>query len=363
MNKPTLIKIVTTCIILSAILYVFPIKLSAALSEKETLSECMPSFTEGYIDYEGVEEFHKNLLDDESNLFYIYSHEYFIESVTEFIVEPRNSIRNFILNGQSIFSKDFNQKENEKDEEIEEIVEDDPIYIDHFSAVPINRIHYIGDEISHLDIQVEVSYSDGTIVYNPEGWSAHILNSNGTISTKYTSTENFVLVSYKGWSAFVGIIAYSREVNTGVQTNNLITPNLSSKFNQNDLNCLYAQVYQEIGICQSTPLQRMDIISVIFNRYIYWCGNQGPLIGQVLQIPNQIWLKGSWCIDGRNRVPSTVNSIPVNMLQTIMNECEYVYTLYLTTGRTTNSAFYWNGYKARSHWWNNGKVWLGINYN
>lgn len=227
--------------------------------------------------------------------------------------------------------------------------------IEYISAIPIVRSHYIGDEIHYEDIQVEVHYTDGSTVCNPAGWSAHIIAPDRTISTKYLSTENFVIVCYEDFFTLVGIIAFEKP------TQVVAASPLNNYFSQADLNYLYAVVYQEIGICDSTSAQRMNIISVIFNRYSQWAGGQGPLVGQILGIVNQIWLKNVWNL-GYAVVPASVASIPADKLQIIMAECEYIWNLYITTGHTTNNALYWHVYQKRPHWWNDGKSWLGTSY-
>lgn len=227
--------------------------------------------------------------------------------------------------------------------------------IEYISAIPIVRSHYIGDEIHYEDIQVEIHYTDGSTVCNPAGWSAHIIAPDRTVSTKYLNTENFVIVCYEGFFTLVGIIAFEKP------TPVIAASPLNSYFSQADLNYLYAVVYQEIGICNSTAAQRMNIISVIFNRYSQWAGGQGPLVGQVLGIVNQIWLHNVWNL-GYAVVPASVASIPADKLQIIMAECEYIWNLYITTGHTTNNALYWHVYQKRPHWWNDGKSWLGTSY-
>ncbi len=227
--------------------------------------------------------------------------------------------------------------------------------IEYISAIPIVRSHYIGDEIHYEDIQVEAHYTDGSVVCNPSGWSAHIIAPDRTISTKYLSTENFVIVCYEGFFTLVGIVAFEKP------TPIIAASSLNNHFSQADLNYLYAVVYQEIGICNSTSAQRMNIISVIFNRYSQWAGGQGPLVGRILGVVNQIWLKNIWNL-GYAIVPASVTNVPADKLQIIMAECEYVWNLYITTGHTTNNALYWHVYQKRPHWWNDGKSWLGTSY-
>ena len=72
------------------------------------------------------------------------------------------------------------QPEVEATEEEEEV----EVEIKEIIAAPVSMMHHVGDEIAHDHIELAVVYTDETIAYNPEGWSAYVQTSNGSLSNK-----------------------------------------------------------------------------------------------------------------------------------------------------------------------------------